>query len=321
MRGGPRPGRGIAAGLLLAAALAAGPGGAPPARGEGGGGSPGAAPAEGQRSPADPQSNRAHGIEDKLKESAAARKTADQARMEAERRLAEGMQERERLGAEIALLRDSKLAMEGSLKRSEERTADLAERLRAAEEQARRAGAEREGESRRAAGLERRLDERAAEESRLNAELKARDGELARLQGELAGVQAERDALDARLGELRALVPAPEGGSLTLEAAQGAAAAAATGLRDCLERLQGPRDIQGRVAVREAELALHRRQFAVARVSGARSVYRVRPSDSLALIASRFYGDAGHWGEIREANRHVLDDPDRLTPGISLVIP
>ncbi|MCK7576320.1 MAG: LysM peptidoglycan-binding domain-containing protein [Chromatiales bacterium] len=52
-----------------------------------------------------------------------------------------------------------------------------------------------------------------------------------------------------------------------------------------------------------------------------RTLYRVRPSDNLASISLRFYGRIDQWRAIFEANRHLLDDPDRLTPGMTLVIP
>lgn len=52
-----------------------------------------------------------------------------------------------------------------------------------------------------------------------------------------------------------------------------------------------------------------------------RTLYQVRPSDNLASISLRFYGRADQWRAIFEANRHLLDDPDRLTPGMTLLIP
>jgi nucleoid-associated protein YgaU len=38
-------------------------------------------------------------------------------------------------------------------------------------------------------------------------------------------------------------------------------------------------------------------------------------------VASRFYGDGNRWPEIHRANEHVLDDPDRLYKGTTLVVP
>jgi len=39
------------------------------------------------------------------------------------------------------------------------------------------------------------------------------------------------------------------------------------------------------------------------------------------MVAGRFYGKGNRWTTIYEANRHVLDNPDRLVAGITLVVP
>ena len=52
-----------------------------------------------------------------------------------------------------------------------------------------------------------------------------------------------------------------------------------------------------------------------------RTLYQVRPGDTLAAISRRFHGRADRWRAIFEANCYLLDDPDRLTPGMMLVIP
>ncbi|BCU07680.1 LysM peptidoglycan-binding domain-containing protein [Allochromatium tepidum] len=52
-----------------------------------------------------------------------------------------------------------------------------------------------------------------------------------------------------------------------------------------------------------------------------RTLYQVRPGDNLAAISLHFYGRADQWRVIFEANRSLLDAPDRLTPGMTLVIP
>ncbi|MTW20092.1 LysM peptidoglycan-binding domain-containing protein [Allochromatium palmeri] len=55
--------------------------------------------------------------------------------------------------------------------------------------------------------------------------------------------------------------------------------------------------------------------------AASKMLYRVRPGDSLALISLRVYGRSDQWQRIFEANRHQLANPDRLTPGMTLVIP
>jgi nucleoid-associated protein YgaU len=49
--------------------------------------------------------------------------------------------------------------------------------------------------------------------------------------------------------------------------------------------------------------------------------YVVQPGDSLSKIAQKFYGDAALFGKIFEANRDVLKDPNRISPGQKLRIP
>lgn len=49
--------------------------------------------------------------------------------------------------------------------------------------------------------------------------------------------------------------------------------------------------------------------------------YTVQRGDSLGAIAQRFYGDAGYYREIYEANRGVLRSPDRIAVGQELRLP
>lgn len=49
--------------------------------------------------------------------------------------------------------------------------------------------------------------------------------------------------------------------------------------------------------------------------------YTVSQGDSLGRIAQRFYGDAGRFVAIYEANRAILGSPDRIRVGQRLVIP
>jgi nucleoid-associated protein YgaU len=49
--------------------------------------------------------------------------------------------------------------------------------------------------------------------------------------------------------------------------------------------------------------------------------YTVRAGDSLGKIAKQFYGDAGQWKKIHEANRDAVPNPDLIHPGQQLTIP
>lgn len=49
--------------------------------------------------------------------------------------------------------------------------------------------------------------------------------------------------------------------------------------------------------------------------------YTVQSGDSLSKIAKQHYGDANAWQKIYQANRDVLDDPDKIFPGQTLRLP
>jgi nucleoid-associated protein YgaU len=49
--------------------------------------------------------------------------------------------------------------------------------------------------------------------------------------------------------------------------------------------------------------------------------YTVQAGDSLSKIARQFYGDANKYMKIFEANKDQLADPDKIKPGMDLVIP
>ncbi len=50
-------------------------------------------------------------------------------------------------------------------------------------------------------------------------------------------------------------------------------------------------------------------------------MYTVVSGDSLSKIAKKFYGDAGKYPAIFEANKPMLKDPDKIYPGQVLRIP
>lgn len=284
---------------------------------------------------------RIQGMEGKLRESAAARKAADQARMEAERHLAEAAQDMARLKAEVNLLRDANLALEMRLERAQRdaqpaalglvagevpvRRPDEAREVQTAQQTApgRQADPpswpqEREGE----AGRE-RLRTLTQEQSALRRSLAEREADLKRAQLELRAVQAEFEAL-RRQQDLPCLTapaepPADLRDGPNLAQAMAAAEAAAQGLRKALVEAQSSRAAEARRAIREAASELQYRQLRVAGLLGARGVYRVAPGDTHASIAGRVYGDGRRWSEIAEANRGVA--PDHLVPGLTLVIP
>src|SRR3954471_3825872 len=49
--------------------------------------------------------------------------------------------------------------------------------------------------------------------------------------------------------------------------------------------------------------------------------YVVREGDTLASISRKFYKSSGRWKKIQNANQSLIDDPAKLKPGMTLVIP
>jgi nucleoid-associated protein YgaU len=49
--------------------------------------------------------------------------------------------------------------------------------------------------------------------------------------------------------------------------------------------------------------------------------YTVKSGDTLSSISRQFYGDANQYMKILNANRGVLQDPNKIVPGQELVIP
>lgn len=160
-----------------------------------------------------------------------------------------------------------------------------------------------------------------AQIQRLEQQLRQRETQIEHLQAAEARRTEAKRLLESRLDELRARLPAPEGGSVTAADARSQARAEAETLERLYSEGQGVNNPRLRQQIREVENALHRSQYLLARAEGDRTVYRVRPGDSLALISAMEYGTDQAWQEIFEANRHLLDDPERLLPGLTLVIP
>ncbi|KAA6183832.1 hypothetical protein F2Q65_14300 [Thiohalocapsa marina] len=155
----------------------------------------------------------------------------------------------------------------------------------------------------------------------LRRALEQRDQEIASLRARLDAQLDAEARLTEHLQRLRARLPAIEGGSLTAAEARARAQDDARRLLELVRQGQGINNPQLRRQQLEAEIALHRSQFQLARADDARTVYRVRPGDSLNQLSLMFYGDADRWDGLFDANRHVLEDPYQLPPGVTLVVP
>jgi len=149
-----------------------------------------------------------------------------------------------------------------------------------------------------------------------------RQSTIARLQAELRESEDGRRQLQGMIAELKAGLPPQLGGSATLDQLHRDAAAIAGRMRSMHQTLRRQPDNRSlQQAYGEAASRLRGRQLLIAGETGASGLYRLRPEDTLAVVASRTLGDGKHWPRLYEANRHVLDDPDRLIPGLTLVLP
>lgn len=54
---------------------------------------------------------------------------------------------------------------------------------------------------------------------------------------------------------------------------------------------------------------------------GSRGIYVVQQGESLSRVAKAFYGDAGRWRDLVEANKDKIPDPDMVKPGTIILIP
>lgn len=49
--------------------------------------------------------------------------------------------------------------------------------------------------------------------------------------------------------------------------------------------------------------------------------YTIKSGDTLSKIAKQHYGNANEWRRIFDANKNVINDPDKIFPGQKIVIP
>jgi nucleoid-associated protein YgaU len=145
---------------------------------------------------------------------------------------------------------------------------------------------------------------------------------------EEAGSEATPEAPPQSLDELQHRLQGMEGklreSALARKSADQARMEAERRLAENMQALEALRAAHAELEQRLSDCESARTRLTEAlqhQTTANRTLYEVRPSDNLASISLRVYGRADQWPAIFEANRHLLDDPDRLTPGITLVIP
>lgn len=80
-------------------------------------------------------------------------------------------------------------------------------------------------------------------------------------------------------------------------------------------------NVVDRISVRQQSSAASSAESMEAPARQEKKTYVVQSGDSLSKIAKAHYGDAMQYPKIFEANRHILDDPNKIFPGQELIIP
>jgi chromosome segregation ATPase len=176
--------------------------------------------------------------------------------------------------------------------------------------------------------LSQQLKQAEAEAGQLAAAKQSLDQQLEALKGQerdcvrrAQALEAEGTATKQRLADLANRVPPEQGGQATLRGAQERAAKVNADYLALREQTTKGRDGALRSKMDRLWRQLVDAQALVAQLEAAHGLYTVRPGVTVSTIAAAFYGDGGRWPEIVKANAHVLEDPDRIVPGMVLVIP
>jgi nucleoid-associated protein YgaU len=267
----------------------------------------------------------------RLAEQTKAAKAAQERAQKAEAMLAGLKASRAELGSQTELA--------ASLEKSREQTADLQERLKVLEETHAGAVAAMERLQQDKARLEASLGEATKTASASTSKRSNLEGDTATrseqsdtrieqalerqkvLEVEKRALQREAKSLRDDLESLRRRSPAGTGDTVAPEQLKQEAAERANALRELYVKRGQIDEATWKESRARLEAELRDRQYLLAQSLSAQSVYRVTRADNLGKISRKVYGKALRWPEIFDANRHLLEDPDRLFPGMTLVIP
>ncbi|XKH58872.1 LysM peptidoglycan-binding domain-containing protein [Halomonas sediminis] len=148
------------------------------------------------------------------------------------------------------------------------------------------------------------LENHKEEMQKMRERIEYLEGELAETLEEKAAAATANDSQEET----------EEEGSVNLESAKDTAGETAQALADAYRR-DNPEEIE------QYSEQLYHDQRLVSLMQDDTTLYRVKQGESLANIAMRYYGDANRWPEIHEANSHVIENPDRLWPRMTLLLP
>ena len=263
------------------------------------------------------------------------RRTAREAAMDAERRLKVVEETHAGAVAAVEMLQRDKAELQTSLENEREK----AMALQASVDEVRRRAAELElqGEAAGSAAAER--DRLAAQNQALadelaqlkqagsvagqsaQAQLDAKEAEIADLHGQIGELQATLGRTESELQTIREQIPVAAGGSLTADQLRQKAAEQMQALQEH-DKKRGEMDgAQWKERRAELKQAVYDEQLNLAQSLSAQGVHRVQRDDTLAGISHEAYGRSNRWNEIFEVNRHLLDDADRVFPGMTLITP
>lgn len=147
--------------------------------------------------------------------------------------------------------------------------------------------------------------------------------DLDRLRKSLSASEANASELSSRFTSHKSRIPPAFGGNASLEAIKATASGYADSLRRAHTGLSNDRNNSAlKNLVVQAQSDLQASQLLLAgALEGALGVYRLQPRDTLSRVADRQYGNAANWRKIYDANSHILDDPNQVLPGMTIVLP
>ncbi|HEY0501894.1 MAG TPA: LysM peptidoglycan-binding domain-containing protein [Lysobacter sp.] len=90
---------------------------------------------------------------------------------------------------------------------------------------------------------------------------------------------------------------------------------------DVKSNVESTEQVQKKADFSDVQSTIGSTEQVTSATAGEAQTYTVQKGDTLSHIAKQFYGKAGKWNAIFDANRDQLDDPDRIQPGQVLRIP
>ncbi|CAK0757601.1 exported hypothetical protein [Gammaproteobacteria bacterium] len=172
-------------------------------------------------------------------------------------------------------------------------------------------------------GVTKERDEARTRVASLETEKVGLAGELEKTKQDQAEINTRYTDLEDRHGQLITTLAPMDGGTLDIKTARTQAAEAYEHYRVLWEKHLG-RNRDSTELLTQIEQARHDlfvAQYRVMRVSGGGELYIVRPRDSLSDLARLASRDGSRWGEVRDANAHLLTKTGPLLVGTPLVVP